>query len=75
MGGRNLARQSLTPEKLDALPVGTPVINANMDIFVRRADGRWEGEYMTPVTSTLHKSGPIRIWPHPVPVNSRGGRA
>lgn len=61
-----LARLALTRTQLDKLAPGKAVINANMDIFVKRRDGRWEGEDIAPVTTTLLKRSPIKLWPYPV---------
>lgn len=63
MGGRNLARVALTVAQLDALPPGSHVIDASMDISTKRPDGLWEGHEMAPLTSTkLRKYGPIKLW-------------
>jgi hypothetical protein len=67
----NRARRGLTPQQMDALPVGTPVIDADMDISVRRADGLWEGYEMGPIpTAKLLKYGPIKRWYGPVPAGT-----
>lgn len=63
MSGRNLAYRALTRAELDKLPVGALVIDASMDISVKREDGLWEGEEMAPITTAkLTKYGPIRRW-------------
>lgn len=63
MGGRNLARQSLSRERMDALPPGSHVIDGSMDISTKRADGLWEGRETAPLTTAkLHKYGPIKLW-------------
>lgn len=60
-----LARLALSRIQLDKMPPGTAVIDANMDIFIKRKDGRWDGTHIAPVTSTLLKRGPIKLWPYP----------
>lgn len=64
MGGRNLARISLGAKALDRLPVGTQVIDADMDIWVKQSNLRWLGNaHNRPiVTSTLVRYGPIKLW-------------
>jgi hypothetical protein len=65
MGGRNLARISLGAKALDKLPVGTQVIDADMDIWVKQSDLRWLGlrpHGRSIVTSTLVRYGPIKLW-------------
>lgn len=64
MGGRNLARISLGAKALDRLPIGTQVIDADMDIWVKQSNLRWLGNGHTRpiVTSTLVRYGPIKLW-------------
>jgi hypothetical protein len=62
MGGRNLARVPLSKAALTAMLPGTPVIDANMDIYVRRADGLWEGGHRVIGTGVLLLESPVRRW-------------
>lgn len=66
MGGRNLARISLGAKALDKLPIGTHVIDADMDIWVKQSNLRWQllgNVHNRPiVTSTLVRYGPIKLW-------------
>lgn len=63
MAARNLCRRRLNAKDLKALPVGSRVIDADMDISVKRPDGLWEGYEMGPISADkLHKYGPIRLW-------------
>lgn len=63
--GHNLAATSLNRAKLTALPLGTPVIDANMTIYVKREHTMWEGEdghkiQLDSLYCAAHK--PIRRW-------------
>lgn len=64
MGGRNLARIPLSAKALDKLPIGTQVIDADMDIWVKHPGFRWADERSTRSihTSTLVRYGPIKLW-------------
>lgn len=72
----NRARRPLNAAQLEDLDVGDAVIDADMDISVRRADGLWEGYEMGPIpTAKLLKYGPIKRWPWPVPAGRLGSKA
>lgn len=65
---RNRSHAALTRAQMDALPVGSSVVDGSMDISTKREDGLWEGYEMAPIpTAKLHKYGPIRRWTGPVP--------
>jgi len=68
MGGRNMARPTLRRSQLMNLEPGRAVVNGDMEIFVKRADGLWEGEHGRRVTDTLLEHGPVKLWPYPVSV-------
>jgi hypothetical protein len=63
----NLAPQPLSRAQLDKLPPGQHVIDADMDISTKRADGLWVGYEMGPITTAkLAKYGPVKLWTGPV---------
>lgn len=73
MGGRNMCRRSLKRATLDEQPIGTRVIDGDMDVYTRRDDGKWVPDAYGPAitTLTLHQNGPVRIWPY---ANKAGAR-
>lgn len=68
MGSRNLAHRAMTRAELMAVPIGTPVVDGDMTIFIKQESAMWRSERGVVITTgTLEKHSPIKPWTGLVP--------